>query len=132
MLLYQLGDFLFHGMWGTPDFPETVIGTEVRPGVNGTTLHNLGTWGQPFEMQTIVGVADYNTAMNVCGIYKLATAANPVGLIIGSVPIVGGGFKILSVKSDAKRVVRFKVAGDNTFYGAIVRASWTLLAIDAL
>lgn len=129
MLLYQLGDFLFHGMKGTPDFPETVIGTEVRPGVNGTTLHNLGTWGQPFELQTVVGVADYNTAIAVCELYKLATAANPLGLIIGSIPIAGGGFKVMSVQSAAKAVVRFKVGGDSTYYGAVVQANWTLLPI---
>lgn len=131
MLIYQLGDFLFHGIWGTPDFPETAIGTEVRPGVNGTTLHNLGTWGQPFEMQTILGVADYNAAIATCELFKTATAMNPLGLVIGSIPVFGGGFKVLSVKSDAKRVIWFKVGGDNTFYGAIVRSSWTLLPIAA-
>lgn len=131
MLTYQLGDFLFHGAWGTPDFPETVIGTENRAGVNGTTLHNLGTWGQAFEWQTIVGCASYNDALAVCELYKLATAANPLGMVIGSIPVFGGGFKVMSVRSDAKPVVRFKVSGDSNYYGAIVRATWTLLPIAA-
>lgn len=129
MLVYQLGDFLFHGMKGTPDFPETVSGTEVRPGVNGTTLHNLGTWGQPFEMQTVVGCVTYADAILVAELYKGMTAVNPVGLIIGSVLVPGGLFKVMSVKSDAKAVVRFKVAGDSTYYGAVVTAQWTLLPI---
>lgn len=129
MLIYQLGDHLFHGMWGTPDFTETAIGTEVRPGVNGTTLHNLGTWGKPFELQTIVGVATYADALLVCQLYELMTAVNPVPLIIGSVPIAGGLYKVMTVDAKAKSVVRFKVAGDNNFYFATVTARWVLLPI---
>jgi hypothetical protein len=129
MLTYQIGSFLFHGMWGTPDFPEAAIGTETRAGVNGTTLHNLGVWGKPFQTKTIVGVADYNTAIAVCELYKTATAFDPLFLAIGSIPIAGGLFKVMSVESDAKRVVWFKVAGDSTYYGAIVRSNWTLLPI---
>lgn len=129
MLVYQLGDFLFHGMWGTPDYPETAIGTEVRAGVNGTTLHNLGTWGSPFELRTIVGCLTYADAILVTELYKGMTAVNPVPLVIGSVLVPGGLFKVLSVKSQAKAVVRFKVAGDSSYYFATVSASWTLLPI---
>jgi len=129
MLTYRLGDFLFHGMWGTPDFPETIIGTEVRAGVDGTTLHNLGTWGQPFEMPTIVGCPTYADAILVCEAYKLATAANPLALVVGSVEIPGGLYKVMSVRAEAKQVVRFKVAGDSSFYFATVRAQWSLLPI---
>lgn len=129
MLVYQLGDFLFHGMWGTPDFTETAIGTEVRAGVNGTTLHNLGTWGKPCQIQTIVGVATYADAIILCQLYEGMTGVDPVYLTIGSVTIPGGVYKVMGVDAKAKAVVRFKVAGDNSLYFATVTANWSLLPI---
>lgn len=129
MLTYTLGPYGFHGMWGTPEFDQTQVAGEVRPGVDGTSFYDIGAWGEPVEIQTIRFMDTYANAIEGTKAYAAAASLDPLELTIGSVPVTGGKYKVLKVKFSAKRCVRAVIAGDATVYTAEIRASWTVVPV---
>lgn len=129
MLTYQLGPFRFHGEWGAPQFTQAAIAGETRPGVNGVSTYNLGTWGRPFEIETVIFCINWPQAIAICKAYQAASSLTPLGLVIGGVAMTGGAYKVLMVDAKPKAILRVKIAGDPTVYQAEVRAKWSLLPI---
>lgn len=128
MLTYQLGQFVFHGMWGGPKFDQTIVECETRPGVNGVSIHDIGRWGQPFDIQTIQFTTTYSAAIEAMKSYSGAAADNAYVMIIGGVTVTGGRYKVISVDATPKSVIVKSPAALSGYLGE-VRARWTMLPI---
>jgi hypothetical protein len=128
MLLYRLGQYTFHGMWGGPQFNQTVIAGETRPGVDGTSLHDLGSWGEPFDIQTITFTPTYAAAIELCKTYSTASSENAYVMTIGSVGVTGGRYKVLKAEPKPKAVIVRAPAALVGYLGE-VRTTWTLLPL---
>ena len=130
MLQYSLGNYFFHGMRGTVNYPSANIVVETRAGRNGVTLWNLGVWGKPFDIETTQFAITYGYAQYYFSNYKLATALDPQVLTIGGYIVMGGLFQVLDVNAvRVDAIAHGKVAGDPTNYHGIVVARWTLFPI---
>jgi hypothetical protein len=129
-LLHLIGNWEFHGMRGPPNFTQAIIVGEVRPGVNGATMWNLGVWGRPFDLATVRFVANHATAIALMQNYMLASKQNPMVLVYGGQPVQGGLFQVQNVEPiQATAIARGQVPGDPTWYQGIVRARWTLFPL---
>ncbi len=127
-LLYQLGPFQFHGLWGTPDYTHANIAGETRPGMNGDSLFYLGASGREFEIRTLAAQPNFAIAQLAAQAYITAERENPLPLVIGSVLIPNGTFKVLNVTSTVRAVLMFKYPGVSPMLNAgIVEARWRLL-----
>lgn len=129
MLNYQLGQFIFHGMWGGPKFEETIIECETRPGVKGISIHDIGKWGKPFEIATVVFVPTFSDAVDTIEAYAAAAADNALVMVIGSKTVVGTLYKVKTVDAGPPKAVIVKSPPAIAGRLGEVRARWTLLPI---
>lgn len=129
MLLYALGPFQFHGLWGTPDYTHANIAGETRVGMNGDSLFYLGASGREFEIRTLAAQPNTAIAHLASQAYISAERQGPLQLMIGSVPIPNGSFKVLNVTSSVRAALMFKYPGTTLLNCGIVEATWRLLPI---
>ena len=122
----SIGTFTFIQMSSQPVSAGQQLQPETKAGVAGVGWWKLGSKGTEYQVQTLVDVANYSTAVALVASYKGAQDAGALAVVYGGVAI--GNVIVLSVEGDAQAIARGfgGTAGTST---AIVRATWRLIAV---
>lgn len=130
MAAATLGSFGFvawNGETAPYRLPESNLLVETRAGVDAFEVWEIGTIGEPFQVDTVAVYGTYADAVTAKRNYELSKGSSGLALTF-STQVLNYRFKVLDVKAQAKSIVRAVVAGDNTNYTALVRARWTIVA----
>lgn len=128
MSTFRLGAFSFIDMGPIPIGIQQKVEIETRPGVDGHALFLTGARGEPFQVQTVVDVANVAAGALLFGQYE-----NAVG---DSASIIWAGvahaktFDILQVRPIQVNQIILGVGGLGGTSAGLVRAAWTLIAND--
>jgi hypothetical protein len=114
-------------MHPTPQPARTATQVESRAGVDGVTVWDTGSRGQPYEVQTEVDVETWTIAEALCQAYSQAIDLGPLPIMHGGVVI--GDVQVLDVPHATAEAIAAGLGGICGRSEAIVRASWRLIAV---
>jgi len=122
----SIGTFTFVQMSSQPVSAGQQLQPETKAGVDGVGFWKLGSKGTEYQVQTLVDVANYSTAVALVANYKTAQNAGALAVVYGGVAL--GNVIVLSVDPKAEAVAHGQggLAGTSR---AIVRATWRLVAV---
>jgi hypothetical protein len=122
----SIGSFTFVQMSTQPVSAGQQLQPETKAGVDGVGFWKLGSKGTEYQVQTLVDVADYSTAVALAASYKAAQNAGALAIVYGGVSL--GNVLVLSVEGDAQAIAR-GFGGTAGTSLAVVRATWRLIAV---
>lgn len=132
MANYMIGQYPFISMSHFPVGQKSATAIEVRPGVDGVYVWNLGQRGQPFTVQTVVDVNDIFSAGVLMSLYE-----KEIGKVV-SVMFAGSAmpkrYAVLDVVPEAGGIqtVLLGVGGvSQGISNGLVVANWTLVAVNS-
>ena len=122
----SIGSFVFSTMKPEPQGPGQRIVVESRAGVPGVGLWQVGVAGREFQVETIVDMSSWATAVALAASYKSLQASNPQTIVFGGVtmPYL---VQVLDVHATAESCIG--IGGLSVHAVAIVRAQWKLIAV---
>lgn len=126
-----LGQYGFHN-WKAPAAPFTLpkehLETETRPGLDGFVAWKVGSFGDPFNVDTITLVDTYPNSITLKYLYEQLKGGVALTLLFDS-EVANYRFLVLDVLPDCKRISHGHVAGDVAVYGVAIHTKWKLAAI---
>lgn len=132
MAVNSIGPFTFIELSTPPDLVEDQIALHARAGVDGNMLQNLGTRGEPFEMESLAGVISYARAWELAGQYKQLAGSDAVQVIWSDFALAAGRhlFFVLNVRIPPRGIYRIvRGHGPEGDYFAEIRAVWRMVAV---
>lgn len=127
----SIGQFQMFRLDKPPERVSAQWQVSARGGINGVGLWNAGIRGEPFTLISEAVALSYAAGRTFLASYKYLELQGPVPVVCG---VLEGNqlYKVLKVTSHGPGVKRaiVRIGGDPTTYGALVYATWTLIAID--
>lgn len=126
----SIGDYQFLVLKGRPVLPSLKLEAQVRPGVDGVGLWEIGVKGEPFWLESLDDAEDLDQAETMAYEYFQAMRDNGVSLIIDNW-LFGYLFQVLAVEILEVGPVVASSGGRHAPSTALVRARWQLIALEA-
>lgn len=77
----KIGNFRFVRLDQPPPLVCAKITAHTRPGSDGVTLHNLGTWAEPFTVRSKATASNMAAAYQLYTLYRLLIGDEPVSVV---------------------------------------------------
>ena len=106
------------------------IGAHTRPGTDGVTLHNLGTWAEPFTTRSLATASNIAAAYQLYEAYRFLVGQPPVSVVWANIALnlAKHRFYVLDVVPlDFRSLV--VGTGPQGLYFAEAECQWTLQPI---
>jgi hypothetical protein len=128
----RIGPFTFISLSKPPEAVQDRLAIHRRAGVDGNMLQNLGTWGDPLEVESLAGAISFTRAMQLSVEYKALPGGDAQQVIWSGADFtaINHLFFVLNVAIPPDGIYRIvRGHGPDGDYFAEIRAVWTLLPI---
>lgn len=127
-MVSSIGRFAFLQMSGPPQAIAAQLDVESRAGVDGNALWNTGQRGRPFEVETLVDLANLAVANAAYRSYQSLIGSGPHQVIWGGV-FTSLQVEVLDVTPAGTPSLAVTAIGGLTGGACTLRCRWTLIAI---
>lgn len=125
-----IGPFQFIELGQPPDLFEDQIAVHHRAGTDGALLAKLGTWCEPFEVDSLAGTQTFAQACQLMVAYKSLPGASAVQVTWSNFGLVSARhlYKVLNVRTLAIQRLILGTGPDGDYF-AEIKARWRLIAV---
>ena len=126
---YSIGSIQFLSLSGRPVLPALKLEAQIRPGVDGVGIWEVGIRGEPFFLESVDDAEDTAYAEQMAEDYRDLIQQNGLEVWIADW-IFGYLFQVLSVEILEIAAVLTASGGRHCPSTAIIRARWQLIALE--